>query len=644
MLLNHFFGFTGPFGFDDIEYAHLGYLIFDGRPDWTNPFIFRFGIVLPNGILQYLFGINEHIAAIYPLAVSLGILIIVLSCTVKDWQSKLIAGALLLSSPWVVFYSDKIGADIPVVLFILLSVSILYGYRFNANYQKKGYLYGFFLASTLFLGLLTKETVWFLFPLLAIFFCRDVFKKQHYKFWLSTICSLALLMFIYLLWQKVAFNDWFYRFNLIKANSYQNICNYDKQPFLVVFNRIAYELWLYLLKESSFIIPIVFLLALINKRFLTAVFSKQSFWTLTALILGLSANFWTISYNSYHPLCVDIRHYLYIFPVAAIAVANNYQELTKNKSIVFITTVCGLVVLLSNQLSIKTEAVVNAAIIGSIFLLMLVFRNQRKQLLLLLVMVPLVNLFHQINVATGYNYYQQKKIAENFLKDKHDVTIYTSEAQKRLFNYYLGFENKNRLSIAPYHFFSKLEKGYHYWNYHVLQQTNELGSIPAEIEAVSIAKNSVYNSDIIKIYKWDEVNFLSKEFNLWSSDLWQKNNANQQPYTIDSSDEYGPTFKKRLDRTIKNIYVSSTWWLKNETLNDASLIFSVEENGKNLFYKGYSIKTNKAAVSNFYKLIKSVNIESLAIKDSAELKVYIWNNFKTKLEIKNAKVNLVLNH
>jgi hypothetical protein len=644
LLLNHFFGFTGPFGFDDIEYAHLGYLIFEGKPDWTNPFIFRFGIVIPNGISQFLFGINEHIAAIYPLAVSLGIIIIVMRHVATDWKSKFIAGALLFASPWIVFYSDKIGADIPVAFFILLSVSILYCYRFNLDNQKKGYLYGLFFASSLFLGLITKETIWFLFPLVTIFFFRDVLQKQYYKFWIGTICSLVLFMFAYLLWQKVAFNDWFYRFNLIKANSYQSICNYDKQPFLVVFNRITYELWLYLLRESSFIIPIVFLLATINKRFLTAVFSKQSFWVLTALILILSANFWTISYNSYHPLCVDIRHYLYIFPVAAIAIANNYQELTKNRPVILVTIVCALVILFSAQLGITSETVFNAAIIGGIFLLMLVFRNQRKQLLLLLILVPLVNLFHQIKAATDYNYYQQKETAENFLKDKHDVTIYTSEAQKRLFNYYLGFENKNRLSIAPYHFFSKLESGYHYWNYHVLQQTNEFNSIPAEIEAVSIAKNSVCNSNIIKIYKWDEVNFSSKEFNLWSSDLWQKNDANLKPYEINASDEYGPTFKMRLDSTIKNIYISSTWWLKNETLSDASLIFSVEENGKNLFYKGYSIKTDKAAVSSSYKLFKSVNIESLDIRDSAELKVYIWNNFRTKLDIKDAKVNLVLNH
>lgn len=641
LLLHHLFGFTGPFGFDDIEYAHLGYLIFDGRPDWTNPFIFRFGIVLPNAISQFVFGINEHSAAIYPLAISLGILIIVLNHTAKDWQSKLTATALLLFSPWIFFYSDKIGADIPVVFFILLAISILYNYRFD-EHKKSGYLYGSYFALTLFLGLLTKETIWFLFPLVTIFFCRDIIKKQHYKFWISTVCVLALLMFVYLLWQKLAFNNWFYRFSLIKDNSYQNICNYDTQPFLVVFNRVAYELWIYLLNQSSFI-PIVFLLATIDKRFLSAAFTKANFWTLSAIVLVLSANFWTISYNSYHPLCVDVRHYLYIFPVIAIAVANNYQKLATKRSIVLVLFFCALVLLFVDRLGIKNLAVVNTVVPGAIFLLMLVFRNHRKQIMLLLIFVPLFNLCHQIKVATGYNYNHQKEVAKNFLEDKHDVTIYTSEAQKRLFNYYLEFKDKSNLSISPYHFFSKLESGYHYWNYHVLQQTNELGSVPAELEAVSTEKNSVYNSDIIKIYKWDKVDFSTQEFNFWSSDLWQKSKATKKIYSIDTDEEYGPTFKILVDGSVKDIYISSTFLLKNETLNDASLIFSVEEKGKNLFYKGYSIKTDKASVSNYYKLFKSVNIESLNIKDSAELKVYIWNNLKTKLEIKDAKVNLILN-
>ncbi len=643
LLINHYLGFTGPFGFDDLEYARLGHLFLNGKPDWSDPFTYRFGIVLPNGILQYIFGMTDDVASIYPLAITLGIIIIVTIQVQSSWKGKLIAGALLFSCPWMMFYSDKIGADIPVVFFILLSLSILYNYRFNTDGNKSSYLYGLFFASTLFIGLLTKETVWFLVPLLTLFFFVDIFKKQHLAFWVSTILFFASFIFFYLLWQKISFDDWFYRFNLIKANSNINLCTYDKQPFLVVFERITYQLWLYFIKEAAFIIPIVFLLLIINKEFFKRIFVKENYWTLSALILLLSANFWTISYNSYHPLCVDIRHYLYIFPVSAIAIANNYKRLTKNTSITTVIIACGLIFLFSNKLDIKNIAQMHSILIGAIFLLMLIFKNYRKQLLLLLILVPLVNLFQQIKAAKGYKYVQQKEVAINFLKNKHDIIIYTSETQKRLFNYYLKFDNKDSLQISPYHFFTRIENGYHYWNYHALSLSNEFSSIPTEIEAVSTNKNAIYNSDVIKIYKWNKTSFSSEEFKLRSSSLWQKPIAEGQFYLMNKSDEFSPTFKMQLNKTVKSINVSSTWWLTNKTENDASLIFSVEENGKLLFYKLFSLKTGWAAVNNAYKLFKSVNIESLNIKQSAELKIYIWNNLSTQLEIEDAKVNIILN-
>lgn len=644
LLINHFLGFTGPFGFDDIEYARLGHLMFKGKPDWLDPFTYRFGIVLPTGFFQYILGISDNVAAIYPLAISTGILLLVLKHTKIDLQGKFIAGALTLSCPWMMFYSDKIGADIPVVFFIILSLSIFYSYRFPLGEKRNGNMYGLLFASTLFLGLLTKETVWFLFPLLTVFFCFDILKKQHYKFWISAICCMSILLFCYLLWQKITFNDWFYRFNLILTNSNVNLCTYDKQPFLVVFKRVSYELWMYFIKESSFVIPIVFSLLCIDKQFFKKIFAQENFWLLAALTLILSANFWTISYHSYHPLCVDIRHYLYIFPISAIAIGNNYHKLLRVKSAVIIIIICVLIFVFSTKLQVKNIAQIHSFIIAAIFLLILIFKNYRKKLLLLLILIPLYNLYFQIKSAKDYKYEEQKRVAVNFLKNKNNVAIYTAETQKRLFNYYLGFENKGNLDICPYHFFTKIEDGYHYWNYHALSLGDEFNRIPIELEAVSIKENAIYNSNDIKIYKWKTPSFSSEEFFLRSSTNWQKSDTNSKSYSMDFNDEFSPTFKMQIDNAIKNINISSTWWLINKTPVDATLIFSIEENGKFLFYQGFSLINGRAAVNNTYKLFKSVNIESLNIKEKAELKVYIWNNLKTKLEIEDAKVNLILNH
>lgn len=77
LLVNHFFGFTGPFGFDDLEYARLGHLLFKGEPDWGHTFTYRFGIVIPTAFFHSIFDVSDHISAIYPLIIATGILYLI---------------------------------------------------------------------------------------------------------------------------------------------------------------------------------------------------------------------------------------------------------------------------------------------------------------------------------------------------------------------------------------------------------------------------------------------------------------------------------------------------------------------------------------------------------------------------------------
>lgn len=75
---------------------------------------------------------------------------------------------------------------------------IIYLAQFNSSGQKYQKLYGLLLALAAFAGLLCKETIWFLFPLLLFFFVRDMLKKVRISFWLISI--IAIMMFFYLLW------------------------------------------------------------------------------------------------------------------------------------------------------------------------------------------------------------------------------------------------------------------------------------------------------------------------------------------------------------------------------------------------------------------------------------------------------------
>jgi hypothetical protein len=642
LLLNHFLGFTGPFGFDDIEYARLGHLFANGNPDYTNPFTFRFGVIFPIGYLQNWFGITDHAASIYPLLLSFVLIIIVFKCSNSNWKTALIALNILFCCPWIVFYSDKIGADIPVTVYMILAIYIFYLSRFVNRIKKQISLQAVLFSVTIFVASLTKETVWFLLPLLAIFFVYDVFKKQNLQFWIFASLTVFVLMFGYLLWQKIQFDDCFYRFKLIKANDNTNLCSYDRQPFPIVFKRITTDLWVYLMTESAFVIPIVLLIGTLSKKYFLKPFAKENFWQTVSIILILSANFWTISYNSYHPLCVDVRHYLYIFPVCAIAIATNYEMLFRKWAVIMVLLVSVLILVFKNQLQLKEITILNTYFILAIFTPLLFIKKGKIYFLMALISIPLFNIYRQIKNASEYNYPLQEKVARDFLKDKHDVTIYTSEAQKRLFIYYLGFSESKKIAISPYHYFSDLEAGYHYWNYHSIALSQIADAIPAAINAISIPKNLIQQEvDIIKIYQIKNPQINLETYHFGSPFLNVLPNS-KGVVEILPNQEFGLTFSKPISNTIHQIDISGSYKIVNKTLNDANLVFSLEEDGKLLYYQAYSIKTDRATLNNLYKLVKGVSIKGINIKKEAILKLYIWNNQSANLNITEAEINLAI--
>lgn len=641
LLLNHFFGFTGPFGFDDIEYARLGYLFSSGNPDFTNPFTFRFGAVLPVGYLQKVLGITDTAAAIYPLLL-LSLLIFLIYKSTYHNKSFFLALCILFSCPWIVFYSDKIGVDIPVTVYLVLALYVFYLGRFKSPFKKQALLYGALLSLTLFIALLTKETVWFFVPLLAVFFIRDLIKKQHLTFWMSATLLIIVLMLAYSAWQKISFGDWFYRFNLIKANDNTNTCSYDRQPFAVVFKRISTDLWFYLIAESCFIIPIVLLIATLSKQYFLRPFSKESFWQSASVLLVLSANFWTISYNSYHPLCVEIRHYLYIFPVCAIAIANNYQLLFRRWAIGLVLVTSLTILVFKNQLQLKQVAVIDAYLILGVFVFLLILKKCKRHVIMALVAVPLYNLFAQIKNASEYKYPLQEKVARDFLEGKQNTTIYTSETQERLFKYYLGFQIPKDLALVSYAHFNQLRKGYHYWNYHTIALSKQFNAIPAAINAVSNPKNLVkQEGDIIKIYQTYAIDEKLQTYQL-KSDFFSKQLNGDGFVEILPDQEFGLTFSKAIPPNVKHINVSSSWTLLNQTLNDAYLVFSLEEEGKLLHYQAYSIKNDWAAIDHTYQLFKGISIDNPIINKYTVLKIYIWNKDAAQLTVKSAEVVLAL--
>ncbi|WP_026904320.1 hypothetical protein [Pedobacter glucosidilyticus] len=640
LIFQHLFAYTGHFGFDDLNYAELAHAFFQKQPVWGHTFTFRFGIVIPLGVLYWLFGVSDSVSIIFPMLVSLGLLLLVYDHLKGETYKTWIATAILLSNPWITFYSDKIGVDIPITFLILLAITFLYKARYSIYWQRKQGLSGFLFASTIFLGLLTKETIWFLFPLVVFFFVLDVIRLQRLKFWFSAVLSLSLFLVIYFYWQYLQFGNWFYRFELIQKYDKTNLCSYDRQPIEVVLHRISYELFLYFFKESAFILPILAVLLCLTKQTFTNSRTKENFWLLSAIILILTANFWSISYHSYHPLCVDIRHYLFIMPVSAIAIAHHYKKLFRFWPIIFLLATSMLVIILDEYWDIKTIAIYQAVCLMLIFALMLVFIKHQKYIFLGIALLPLLNVYVQLKSAKAFNYPEQKSIAQQFIKDKKNTTVYTAGTHIRLFKYLLGFQ-LNHYKLMSYASFKKLEDGYHYWNYHAAYAAGELDFVPPEVNHFSVQEHQLLDTRDIKIWRINK-QFLNAEpefYEAKKSPLWTGFITDTTP--LKSKDEFGPTFKTMINADVKSINISAKWKLKKKDAKDATLVFALEEQGKMIFWKPFSIHSDRAVVDNWYVLYKSVRFENFKISKQAELKVYIWNNFKTELEIAEASVSLV---
>ena len=640
LIFQHLWAYTGHFGFDDLNYAELAHAFFQKQPIWDNTFTFRFGIVIPLGVLYWLFGVSDSVSIIFPMLVSLGLLLLVHDNLKGETYKTWIATAILLSNPWITFYSDKIGVDIPITFIILLAITILYKSRFGLYWQKNLVLSGFLFASTVFLGLLTKETIWFLFPLVVFFFFIDLIKLQLIKFWLSALVTLSLFLAVYFYWQYLQFGNWFYRFELIQKYDNTNLCSYDRQPLAIVLNRIGYELILHFVKEAAFILPVLAVFLCIAKQTFSNIRTKENFWILSAIILILTANFWSISYHSYHPLCVDIRHYLFIMPVSAIAIAHHYKRLFRFWPLIFLLAASMLVIIFDEFWDMKAIAVYQAICLILVFGLMLLFTKHQKYIFLSIALLPLLNVYVQLKSAKAYRYPEQKAVAQQFIKDKKNTAVYASETQIRLFKYHLGFQ-LDQLRLVPYDNFEKLDDGYHYWNYHAAYAAGELDFVPPEVNHFSVPEHQLLDTRDIKIWRINK-QFLDAELEFYEakkSPLWTGFVADT--ILIKAKDEFGPTFKTSIYPDTERINISVKWKLKKNDVNGATLIFTLEEQGKMIFWKPFSIYSDRAVVDHWYVLYKSFRFENFKISNQAELKVYIWNNLKTELEIAEASVSLV---
>ncbi|MFY7651099.1 MAG: hypothetical protein ACOVQE_00280 [Chitinophagaceae bacterium] len=226
---------------------------------------------------------------------------------------------------------------------LVFALFLLYQQVLQNNFNtKKIIIIAFQFAFVGFLAVGTKETVIIVAPLFLFYAINNYYRKQFRRFWLFVLGFFVLFMALYLGYFKIMTGSFWYRLTILYQNSYVNECSYDVLPITATIKRITYLLIRDMLLKGDMLVYIPALVACIhykrmpNNRLLIQTFT----------ILFLLSNFMTISFKHYVPLCHDPRHFLFLFPFAAIIGAQLLYQYVKNPKAFLLLPIVYLIVFL----------------------------------------------------------------------------------------------------------------------------------------------------------------------------------------------------------------------------------------------------------------------------------------------------------
>lgn len=316
------FGYTGHFGYDDMQYAELAAGLLKGEVDFDDHFTFRFPVIAATALSYQLFGINDFASSLPAMVLTILTLVIVYAMLRRHGLQTTVLGlGLTATSQFILLYSNKLMPDIYLAFFTLTAAWFYYRDRYES--PKHTVLNAVAFAMSLWFGFMSKGTVVLLLPWLLYLFVADCLQKRNGKFWRWATLTGAVCLMVYFAAIKLMTGEFFYRFKSIAQNSYLNTCSYDQQPIAILLKRLYHDFF-DMTVTSGMAVPMVCVVAAFisrKGRQLLRIPDGTSFFVVSAMLLFLSSNFMTISATSYVPMCVDPRHYLFIVPVAAIATA-----------------------------------------------------------------------------------------------------------------------------------------------------------------------------------------------------------------------------------------------------------------------------------------------------------------------------------
>lgn len=327
-LLHHYFVFLGFYNNDDIIYAKYANQLLNGEEVLSLPdrYALRWSAIAATAFFYKLFGYSE--AGIYAFGlINLLLCALLLMRILRTESESIVILALILffGNYSLLFASHRLLPDSGVCMAVFAAFFCYYQSR---RKETGNAWWGLGFATFNMLAVMTKETIILVAPLYLWLFVMDIRQKRNRSFWTVAFAGAVFMIGLYLFYFKQTTGSWLFRFKALTDTSYLSECSFDVLPAVETVKRIAYLLWNEFLLNGDMLFILPGVMAFVYRKKLTSS-SLQRLIIDAGFILVLSANFMSISFTEYLPLCQDPRHFMFVMPFMAIAGAWMFNAFAK---------------------------------------------------------------------------------------------------------------------------------------------------------------------------------------------------------------------------------------------------------------------------------------------------------------------------
>jgi 4-amino-4-deoxy-L-arabinose transferase-like glycosyltransferase len=670
LLISHLLGYVGHFGYDDMQYAAIAHAIREGNFPAEDHFAYRFAVVLPTALFYLLFGVNDWASSLPAMLASMVILFFIYQMLKREaFTTLIIALGFTLFSHWYLFYSDKLMPDIHLCMGIIGAVYFYYRQRFQFPSASKGNALGFTVL--LFYAFLAKGTVILSLPLFAYFLLLDLWQKRNRQFWLFVLIGMVFLSFFYFVLIYLLTGDMSSRFEALFANSYLNRCSYAEQSSRILLKRLSVD-FLRMLRIDTLLytFSIIALVALFEiRKGLFRLTTPLHFFLMSSLLMLAASNFMSISPTSYNPMCLDIRHYLYLIPLSGIAAGIYLQQAQRfgwRNLLLIISLLIISVLSYRNEDQAFNWYYLPVGIGLSLFLLSS-FYQKYKPLALSLLILTLAYLPYQLTLnARDLQYQRQKEfVRAQLLADNQPKIIISDPVMANIGPYWNEFR-ENGLAFYAYDDSTVYEVSrkptYLLQNWHTrFQSFHQEGDYPfyvkQTLEQQPLATDSIIGASIYRVNElidpekegkliWSMKNDFEGAVETWSgrSDILttEKQFAGKQSNIIY---EYSATLLLPLDSLIDSSLSYLIIRVKGQVFTEEStllkLVVSLDNPEANYLWQGKSVEGMLKTFAHWWPVNMEQVIPLHAIQPNTNLKIYLWSVEKRRVYLDELEVKII---